>query len=332
VSPRASDDWRLPSIGRFGAQLRELENASRPRAPAPKSGVSWRAILLSSGGIAAALIAILLILTGGRTAQARNVVNEAPAAAERSGTVRFQSVLTITVDGHPRAGITEQGAIDFANRAYTTMVRLGNADQILERRSVNGVLYTGQRRLGPGARARVHWAATPLQGGTRGAFASENDAFTDPPSVFRVLSGIRAPVRRLGHENLDGVPTTHYHLLSNLASFLRPLAGFNQNPLAYRRIQAALEVWLDARGRPRQVQETFTGPTSAGRATMRTVVRFTGYEQPVSVQAPPSSLVKFTKATAAPNPLAAGPAALLLRLLFYQPGGGGGSSAPSGRP
>ncbi len=318
MSPRPSDPWHLPSIGRFGAQLRNLENASRTGSPVPASKPSRRAILVSSGGIAAALIAILLILTSGRTAQARTAVNKAPAAAERSGSVRFQSALTTTVDGHPRAGITEQGAIDFANGTYTTTVRLGRADRVLEERDVDGVLYASQRRLVAGARARVHWAATPAEGGTRG-FASQSDAFTDPPWVFRALAGIRAPVSRLGHTNLDGVPTTRYHLLTSLASFLHPSTGYVQHPLVYRHVQAALDVWLDSRGRPRQVKETFTGPSSSGRATMTTVVRFTDYEQPVSVQAPPNSLVKFTKGTAAPSPLAAGPAAVLLRLLFYQP-------------
>jgi hypothetical protein len=107
-----------------------------------------------------------------------------------------------------------------------------------------------------------------------------------------------------------------YRLQTNLASFLAPSTGHVQNPLAYRRVAASLDVWLDARGRPRQVVETFTGPSSAGRATMTTAVRFTDYERPVSVEVPPSSVVRPTGGTVPPNPLAAGPAALLVRLLF----------------
>jgi len=328
MSPHPSDAWRLPTIGRFGAQLRELETAGPPRAPVPKPRSSWRAILLSSGGIAAAaLIAILLILTTGRTAQARSVVNEAPAAAERSGSVRFQSVLTVTVDGRSQAGITEQGAIDFATGAFATTLRFGNAGQVVERRGVDGMLYTAERPLRAGARpGRVHWAATPLRHGARGAFASESDAFTDPPSVFRALAGIRAPVRRIGQENIDGVPTTRYHLLTNLATFLSPAAVFVQNPLAYRRVQAALDVWIDAHGRPLRVDETFTGPSSSGRATMRTVVRFSGYGRSVSVLAPAGSVVRSTKRAAPRNPLAAGSGSLLAHRLFFEP-----PTSPSGR-
>jgi hypothetical protein len=265
------------------------------------------------------VVAIVLILTTGRTAQARSVVNDAPAAAERSGTVRFQSVLTVTVDGHPRDGITEQGAIDFTSNDYATTVRFGNASQVLERRGTGGVLYAAERGLRLGAHSpRIHWVGARLQSGRLGTFASEGDAFTDPPSVFRALAGIRAPVRPVGHENVNGVPTTRYHLLTNLEAFLRPSAGHIQNALAYRRVQAALDVWIDARGRPVRVRETFTGPSVSGLTTMTTVVRFTGYGRPVSVRAPIGAIVKSAQGPL-PNPLAAGPGSLLARRLFFQP-------------
>jgi hypothetical protein len=316
VSPHPHDPWRLPTLGRFGAQLRALENGAPTPSRFPRSRVSRRAILLSGGVTAAALICVLLILATGRSAQARSVVNEAPAAAERSGTVRFQSVLTVTVDGHRRAGITERGAIDFASGAYATTVRFGNGGQILERRSAGGVLYAAEHRLDSGhPPRRIDWVATPLP---HGAFPSESDAFTDPPSVFRALSGIRAPVRRIGHESLNGVSATRYHLLSDLAAFLGPSAGHIQNPLAYRRVRASLDVWIDARGRPLAVDETFTGPSASGPTSMTTVVRFTGYERPVSVLAPAHAIVRSTNA-GQPNPLSPGPGSLLARRLFFRP-------------
>jgi hypothetical protein len=318
VTPRPYDPWRLPTIRRFGVQLRELETG--PRTPAiPWSGVSRRVILLSGAGIAAALTCILLILTSGRTAQARSVVNAAPAAAERSGTVRFRSVLTITVDGHPRAGITEQGAIDFASGAYSTTVRFGNVGQVLERRGVGGVFYAAERRPRAGPRPEhVRWIATPLQ---RGALSSESDAFTDPTSVFRALTAVRAPVRQVARQSLSGTPTTRYHLRTSLASFLEPSAGHIQNPLVYRRVQASLDVWIDMQGRPLRVDESFAGPSASGPTTMTTVVRFTGYGRPVSVPAPARSLVGPASATAPENPLVTAPGSLLARRLFFLPAG-----------
>ncbi|HWY90923.1 MAG TPA: hypothetical protein VNY31_09655 [Solirubrobacteraceae bacterium] len=103
MSARAPDPWRLPAIERFGGQLRRLENAASTPLKIPRARVSRLAILLFGGGIAAALICIFLILTTGRIAEARNAVDEAPGAAERSRTVRFESVRTITLDDHVRA-------------------------------------------------------------------------------------------------------------------------------------------------------------------------------------------------------------------------------------
>jgi hypothetical protein len=117
------------------------------------------------------------------------------------------------------------------------------------------------------------------------------------------------------------VPTTRYHLLTNLASFLRPSAGHIQNPLVHRRVQATLDVWIDARGRPLRVEETFSGRSSSGHTTMTTVLRFEGYGRAVVVQAPANSVLTSNKAAAPPNPLAAGPGSLLAHRLFFQPAG-----------
>jgi hypothetical protein len=75
VSAHPDDPWRLPTLGRFGAQLRDLEEDTRTPSTIPRSGASRRVILLSVGGIVAALICILLILTIGRTSHARSVVS-----------------------------------------------------------------------------------------------------------------------------------------------------------------------------------------------------------------------------------------------------------------
>lgn len=327
MTRQARDPWNLPAIGRFGAQLRDLQSESPHETALEGSRLSRRALLITSGGVAAPVICVILLLAG-RTAQARNAVNEAPAAAERSRSVQFRSVLAITVDGHPRPGIIEHGAIDFANGTYTTTIRLGSTSQLLERRSVNGVLYSAQRQVASRRATRTRWDATPLNSDGRGLLASESDAFTDPPSVFRALAHISSPVRRLGHQTLEGVPTIHYHLLTNLAAFLSLTAGHIQNPVVYRLVQATLDVWLDARGRPRRVQENFSGPSSAGRTVMRTTVRFTNYERPVSMQPPARSLVRVTKGATSPNPLAAGPGPLLARLLFFAPAVTSQRSAP----
>lgn len=313
MSPDANDPWRrLPARKQFGEQLRRRPDPVRQ--PALRSHITRRALVTSSAGLAAAILAVVLIVGGGGTALAGDVINKAPAAAEKSGTVNFHSTLAITVSGHTRPGISEHGMIDFTTGAYSTWLEEDESSAILERRSLNGILYSAKH---PDGKPPTRWTATRLQAGD---FNSESDAFTDPPAVFRTLASIKAPVRRLGLAEVGGVSTRHYRLLTNLAVILGSQAGYTENLQGYRRVTATLDVWLDPKGRPRKVQQTFTGRTPAGDATLTTTVNFAGYEQPVSVSPPSRKLVHFTGATAAPNPFGEGPGALIARRLFFTPG------------
>jgi hypothetical protein len=212
--------------------------------------------------------------------------------------------------------MAEEGAIDFVTGDYKSTTILDGANQRLERRSIGGVLYSSR---GP-ARKTV-WYAVPVQKGIPGGFASESEAFTDPPAAFRALAHISAPVRRVGMRKEGGVPTVVYRLSTNLAAFLRAGGGHLQDPAAYRSVHATLEASIDHEGRPRRVDETF----GSGSTTLRTVVRFGGYGQVVRVRPPASSLVRRTKGPIRPNPLGAGPGSLLAPLLFLRPGAAGHS-------
>jgi hypothetical protein len=318
MSPLPPDPWRLPTIAWLGAQLRELERDTSPVAGL-RSPISRGVMLVYGAVIGAALIAVVVVFAFNHSAQARSVLSEAPAAAEGSGTVRFQSVLTVQTAGHRGPRITEQGAIDFRSGAYASTVRLAGAGRVLERRSVAGVLYAADRSARGAARAaQVRWVARPLREGARRAFASEGDAFTDPFSVFDALSGIRGPVRRAGHQTLNGVPTTRYELLTNLEAFLRSSQGHIENPLAYRGVRASLEGFLDAQGRPLLVQESFAGPSAMGQVTVTTAVRFFAYGRSVSVS-PPGDFRTVHGTSSSPKPLDQGLGSLLARRLFFQP-------------
>lgn len=109
----------MPTLRAIGAPyLREQEERRQRRAQARQR--LRRRTILASGGLAAAVVVIVLILVPDRSAQAHSIVSEAPRAAERAGSVRFRSTLTILEVGHPRPGISEEGAIDFLTGAYTT--------------------------------------------------------------------------------------------------------------------------------------------------------------------------------------------------------------------
>jgi hypothetical protein len=309
------DPWNQQTLRDLGARLvdaRVERDAKRTR----RRRVALAA-LGTSAGCAVVILFAVLILTGGHSAQALNFVNEAPAAAERSGSLRFRSQLTIILDGRRRPGIAEEGAIDFTTGDYDTTTTIQSTGQTIERRRVGRYVYSSRGAVTIG---KTRWDSAPVDR-VPGGFAYESDAFTDPAPVFRALAHISAPVRHLkGTRFVHGVPTTEYQLTTDLAAFLRPTAGHFQDARAAREVRATLSVWLDHRGRPRRVDEEF----KAGGTVLRTTVLFSSFGKTVLVKAPPKSLVHPTKGAVAPNPLGAGPGQLLAPLLFFR-----GSTPPA---
>ncbi len=304
--------WRLPVLDRIGAQLRELERAEDTRRR--------RRRISLSGGLVAALIAAFAFLDMGQLARALSPINRAPAAAAASESVRFSSTITITVDGQQYGRFTEHGEIDFARRNYRTTLELGHGEAI-EQRRVDGVLYIAQLPGGRSQGAPIRWSAVPLAHEASTTFASppESEEFTSPLVLLDELGGTRAPVKVVGTEDLDGVPTTLYRLQTNLASLLSASPGARPQPVSYRAVGATLTVWLDRHGRPRRVDETVAGASSVGAASISTVTDFTGYGQPVAAHAPTKLSVRAKRGIVAPSPHAASPSRSFERLLFARP-------------
>jgi hypothetical protein len=312
---RTHNPWDLPTLRTIGAPYaKEQEEQRRPRGQARQR--TRRRVMLASGAVAAAGAAIVLVLAPGRSAQARSIVNEAPAAAEHAGSLAFSSTLTIRVDGGSRPGIGEEGEINFLTGDYRTTTRFQSTHQLSERRRVGDLVYASRGHVADRPGQQTRWDAAPVARWAPGGFAYESDAFTDPISIFRTLAHIGAPVRRIRRQSIEGAPTTLYRLSTNLEAFLARNEGHVQDPAMYRRVAATLEVWIDDQGRPRQVVETF----SAADTSLRTVVRFHDYSLPVSVDAPAQSLVRSIGSAVQSNPLGSDPGSLLPRLLFFRPG------------
>jgi hypothetical protein len=309
VSPQSRDPWWPPVLDRFGAELRKLERAEATR--------SRRRRVSISGGLVAALVAAFALLDMGQLARAISPINRAPAAAAASESVRFDSTIRITVNGRPYARFSEYGEIDFARRNYRTTLQLGPGGAI-EQRRVDGVLYIAQLPGGERQHAPIRWLGFPLahEAATTFASAPESEEFTSPLVLLDELGGTRAAVKVVATEDLDGVPTTRYRLQTNLASLLSASPGVGSQPAAYRGVGGTLTVWLDRHGRPRRVEETFTGASLGGAASITTVTDFTGYGQPVVVRAPSKLLVRARRSVLAPSPLAASPSRFFERLLF----------------
>jgi hypothetical protein len=313
MSRQSRDPWRLPVLDRIGAQLRELESTEVTRRRRRRISIS--------GGLVAAVLATFALLDMGQLADALSPINRAPAAAAASESVKFDSTITIVLNGHQQERFTEHGEIDFARRNYRTTLQLGHGEAI-EQRRVDGVLYVAQLPGGRSQHAPIRWRAVPLahEAATTFASAPESEEFTSPLVLLDELGGTRATVKVVGTEDLHGVlPTTLYRLQISLASLLSASPGAGSQPASYRGVGATLTVWLDRHGRPRRVDETVAGASSVGGASITTVTEFTGYGQPVAVRAPTKLLVRAKRSIVAPTPLAASPSRFFERLLFAHP-------------
>jgi len=275
--------WRLPALGGLGSELAELEQAP-PGGPARSRPPRTRlAGLIGAPVVAAVAVLVVLALESG-PAGALSVINQAPRAAARSPSVGFDSAISLTRGGHELLGFSQHGQIDFARDEYRTSLSSAQANTTLEWRTVGGVVYFATRQQGPRGSQEGRWLAARLNSGQRAklAAAPESDALTDPLAVLRLLANTRAPVVRIGATTLDRVAATRYRLNTNLAAMLRASSSGGGHA-AYARVGAILDVWLDGQGRPLRVEETLRG---AGGIELHTAIAFSGYGEPVHIEAP----------------------------------------------
>jgi hypothetical protein len=131
---------------------------------------------------------------------------------------------------------------------------------------------------------------------------------TDPTKFLEYLRASSGGVTTVGHETVDGVPTTHYHATLRLSEILARLPSSAQAAA-----KAALEklsdtggipvdVWVDAQSRVRRIQLSIdvsvptgasgsaTGATSAS-VSGTTTMNFTSYGPIPAIVPPPSGEV-----------------------------------------
>jgi len=119
-----------------------------------------------------------------------------------------------------------------------------------------------------------------------------------------------------GQTVLNGVRTKRYVLSSDLAAVRRASSAIDGQPADYGRVQADIEVWLDGQGRPRQVRELFHGGPAPAGDSLLTVIRFTGYGDPVTIRPPARARRLVSSPSAVPRAFATDPSEVYERLLF----------------
>ncbi len=129
-----------------------------------------------------------------------------------------------------------------------------------------------------------------------------------------MLAHTTAPVAHLGGADVDGVPTQRYRFLTNLAAMLRASTGAS-SPAGGARTAAVVDVWLDAKERPRRVAERLTRAGAGSTAELTATITFTSFGQEVRLSVPGDARAAGTlRAGGPPQPLLGGPTRIFQRL------------------
>jgi hypothetical protein len=307
---REEDRWRTGALERFGEQLRDAERAQTRGARRPSER---RRAASARAGAAIVLVALLAgVLEIVAPAGAISPINHAPDAAMRSRSVRFDSMLEVSLNGRALTHFTEVGELDFATGDYATVLSL--AGERLDRRRVGDMFY-GRQLHAHGRASSERWHAVRVEQAPGGSDRAPGGyTLIDPQVVFRVLADSRSAVNRVGHQELDGTRTTHYRLSTSLAAFLSAEGAPVRNLARYQTVQATLDVWLDVKDRPRRVQTSFAGASRLGNGTMTAVIDFAKYGAPVTVRRP--SAFEVSRRSAASAALVGDPLRAAELLLF----------------
>jgi hypothetical protein len=309
MDPR--NPWRFPSLEELGSGFDRLER-SEHRSAEPRRRARSRLVALPAVGAVLAG-AIALVLAVGGPAGAVSKINRAPAAAIRSRSVRFHSVIYIFEGAQQVAHLTQDGEIDFAQSAYRAVTQRGGEQH--EWRSVGGVFYVTQARASSSRHGG--WVAVRLTRGQRAklALAPETDAVTDPLAVLRILADTHAPVGLVERGVVDGVPASRYRAATDLGSILRASDPAAKPRPIYRVVGAALDVWLDRQNRPLRVVEALEGASVHGEIAMRTVITFSAYGSATDIRAPANVQPTRSLRAGPPTPLVGGPTHIFERLV-----------------
>jgi len=115
----------------------------------------------------------------------------------------------------------------------------------------------------------------------------------DPSANVKMLTASK-DVRKVGQEAVAGVPTTHYQGTYSVQDALAKLPASQRAKMQQMMSQMGIDkmnfdLWVDGRNLPRKV--TVRTPAGGQMSTDTTIV-YSGFNAPVSITAPPASLVK----------------------------------------
>jgi hypothetical protein len=298
---------RYPALDRLAPEFERVAAALDASAKPPSQRRRrWRlqagAGLVAIMGVSIALVALMVHSAGASD------VRRSAAAAEKAGTFTFLSTSELTFSSGARQTARQTGAVDLNVPGYRLRISEGADGAGFERLVFPRTLFVrhvGRRHPGPWREVALSPPVeiAPKVGGSGG--------ISDPLGLLAVLRDSNG-ARQIGHEEIEGISTTHFRLQTTLGRFLR-----DEGVTAPARLSSDLvtvDVWLDSASRVIRAQRLFDLGIQRG-ARLLVTTDFAGYGSIVGLHPPQhplrSGVVERLNPVAA-DPLSASVLAALL--------------------
>jgi hypothetical protein len=203
------------------------------------------------------------------------------AAADQADAEDFAFEATVAMDGLglPQDGIKLTGTVDIQSARLAGTMRVGPTTvELLQ----DG---TAQYYRIPGAEAAGHkpWQRLDLSG--LGVTSNTSTGASNPLDSFRQLGAIVGEVEEVGHEDVRGVDTTHFHATIDATKVRAPRSSVPTATIdAMRRIP--VDVWLDGKDRVRRYRQAIDLRAAGAPGIITTTTEAFDFGKDVTIELP----------------------------------------------
>jgi hypothetical protein len=275
-----------------------------------RGGNGWRFIV---GGVfvvvvAAGVAGAVAVANRGSTKSPLMILQAAAAHTTSVRTAHVTASETITSGPDTLRPLDMNADADYVNKRSSLAITVNGAP-VEDVRVVGGVTYLSLERVV--LPAGTHWVsirASDLKSAQK-SYQALRSLNNDPSQGLQFLSGISGAPVVLDTETLDGVAVTRYATTLNLQGMLDASAR-GDTALGTGSIASAIaamrqytdvthvpsEEWIDGSGRVRRFTMTLTLSDGSDKGTVLLDLRFSRFNQPLSITAPPAAdTVPFTQ-------------------------------------
>lgn len=154
----------------------------------------------------------------------------------------------------------------------------------VEMRLVDGVMYMNAGALDTGGDSAKPWVKVDLTDPSNPFGSMLDQVGSMSPSQLTKMFRSISTLKNLGADSVDGVPATHYTVSVDTAKVAGLMGLSGASGLSSLPKSLTYNVWIDNLSRPIKMSATFSGVSME--------MRFSKWNEPVHVVAPPASQVR----------------------------------------